>query len=78
MNLQVNGFNVFFIIGITFLISVILTPIAKKIAIYIGALDYPNARKIHKVPMPRLGGLAIYIAFLIGYRWIYTNFNRNI
>ena len=30
-------------------------------------MDEPNARKIHKVPMPRLGGLAIYLAFLLGY-----------
>ena len=67
MNLEVNGFNVFFIVAITFLISALLTPLVKKIAIHIGALDYPNARKIHKVPMPRLGGLAIYVAFLIGY-----------
>ena len=67
MNLEVNGFNVFFIVAITFLISALLTPIAKKIAIHVGALDYPNERKIHKKPMPRLGGLAIYIAFLIGY-----------
>ena len=67
MNLEVNGFNVYFIVAITFLISVLLTPLAKKIAIHIGALDYPNKRKVHKIPMPRLGGLAIYIAFLIGY-----------
>lgn len=30
-------------------------------------MDIPNERKIHKVPMPRLGGLAIYISFLLGY-----------
>lgn len=67
MNLEVNDFNVYLIVAVTFLISAFLTPVAKKIAMHVGALDYPNARKIHKVPMPRLGGLAIYIAFLIGY-----------
>ena len=67
MDLVVNGHNVFVIVIVTFLASLILVPIVKKIAIHINAMDEPNARKIHKVPMPRLGGLAIYLAFLLGY-----------
>lgn len=46
--------------------SIILTPIVKKIAIKIGAIDKPNHRKVHKNIMPRLGGLAIYFSFIIG------------
>ena len=42
-------------------------PIIKKIAFHINALDIPNERKIHKKPMPRLGGLGIFSGFLIGY-----------
>lgn len=30
-------------------------------------MDIPNERKVHKHPMPRLGGLAIYLSFLICY-----------
>ena len=30
-------------------------------------MDIPNERKVHKQPMPRMGGLAIFGAFLIGY-----------
>lgn len=67
MDLVVNGHNVFVIVIVTFLASLILVPIVKKVAIYINAMDEPNERKIHKVPMPRLGGLAIYLAFLLGY-----------
>ena len=67
MNLVVNNHNVFLIVFVTFLVSVLLVPIVKKIAEHVGAMDVPNARKVHKVPMPRLGGLAIYIAFLFGY-----------
>lgn len=67
MDLVVNGHNVFIIVIVTFLASLILVPIVKKIAIHINAMDEPNERKIHKVPMPRLGGLAIYLAFLLGY-----------
>ncbi len=32
-----------------------------------GALDYPNERKVHKKPMPVMGGLMIYLGFLFGY-----------
>ena len=67
MDLVVNGHNVFVIVIVTFLASLILVPIVKKIALHINAMDEPNARKIHKVPMPRLGGLAIFLAFLLGY-----------
>ena len=67
MNLVVNNHNIFLIVFVTFLVSVLLVPIAKKIANFIGAMDIPNARKVHKVPMPRLGGLAIYFSFLVGY-----------
>ena len=67
MNLVVNEHNVFVIVNVTLLTSLILVPIIKKVATHVGAMDEPNARKIHKVPMPRLGGLAIYLAFLLGY-----------
>lgn len=52
---------------ICFLASVALTPLVKKFAIYIGAVDKPNQRKVHQKIMPRLGGLAIYISMLIGF-----------
>lgn len=67
MNLLINGHNVFTIVIVTFIASLVLVPISKKIAIHIGAMDEPSARKIHKVPMPRLGGLAIFLSFLLGY-----------
>ncbi len=67
MNLVVNEHNVFVIVIVTLLTSLILVPIVKKVAIHVNAMDEPNARKIHKVPMPRLGGLAIYLSFLLGY-----------
>ncbi|MCM3092550.1 MULTISPECIES: MraY family glycosyltransferase [unclassified Cytobacillus] len=49
-----------------FLCSVIMTPFVKKLALKIGATDRPNHRKVHQKVMPRLGGLAIYISFLLG------------
>ena len=50
-----------------FLFVYILVPVVKKIAEHVGAMDMPNARKVHKVPIPRLGGLAIFAGFLFGY-----------
>lgn len=51
----------------TFIFVVFTVPFIKKVAAHVGALDMPNDRKIHKVPMPRLGGLAIFLGFLLGY-----------
>ena len=47
------------------LVSFVLTPYIKKLAFTIGAIDKPDNRKVHKKIMPRLGGLAIYIGFMI-------------
>jgi len=48
------------------LCSILITPYIKKLAFKIGATDRPNQRKVHLKIMPRLGGLAIYISFLLG------------
>jgi UDP-GlcNAc:undecaprenyl-phosphate GlcNAc-1-phosphate transferase len=36
------------------------TPVARRIALRLGIIDQPNARKLHVNPIPLLGGLAIY------------------
>ena len=48
------------------LLTVVLTPYVKKLAIKIGAVDAPNERKVHVKIMPRLGGLAIFLGFIGG------------
>ena len=45
-------------------ISYVLTPGVKNLAIKVGAIDKPNARKVHDHMIPRLGGLAIFVGFL--------------
>ena len=59
--------NILLIVGVTFLFTVLFVPIVGKIANFLGALDIPNERKVHKKPIPRLGGLGIYAGFLLGY-----------
>ena len=59
--------EIIYMIVIPFLFVLAIIPFIKKAAIHVGALDIPNARKVHKVPIPRLGGLGIYAGFLLGY-----------
>jgi len=47
-------------------LALVLTPLVKKLAIRIGAIDVPNHRKVHTRIMPRLGGVGIYAAFTVG------------
>jgi len=57
----------FKVIIFTLIIAALAIPFVKKIAIHINALDIPDERKVHQKPMPRLGGLGIFFAFLVGY-----------
>ncbi len=41
------------------------TPVAQRIATRTGIVDQPGARKIHRSPIPLLGGAAIYAAFIL-------------
>ena len=47
----------------TMILSAILTPFIRLLAFKVGAVDNPNARRVNKVPMPTMGGLAIFLAF---------------
>ncbi|PIS29281.1 undecaprenyl-phosphate alpha-N-acetylglucosaminyl 1-phosphate transferase [Candidatus Saganbacteria bacterium CG08_land_8_20_14_0_20_45_16] len=47
--------------GTTYLI----TPLIRKLAIKIGAIDVPDERKIHSEPIARLGGLGIWAGFFL-------------
>ncbi|MGD8794723.1 MAG: MraY family glycosyltransferase, partial [Anaerolineae bacterium] len=40
------------------------TPVVRRLALRLGVIDRPNARKIHLDPIPLLGGVAIYGAFI--------------
>ncbi|MGO4371675.1 glycosyltransferase family 4 protein [Paenibacillus sp. MCAF20] len=52
---------------ISLVLALVMTPLVKKFAFKVGAIDKPNHRKVHTRIMPRLGGLAIYIAFVGGF-----------
>jgi UDP-GlcNAc:undecaprenyl-phosphate GlcNAc-1-phosphate transferase len=46
------------------LMAIGATPVVRRIALRLGVIDQPNARKIHVDPVPLLGGVAIYAAFI--------------
>lgn len=50
---------------VALLLSLIITPSVIKLAFRFGAVDRPNARKVHEKIMPRMGGLAIFAAFIL-------------
>ena len=53
-------------VAIALIVSLAITPFVKKFAHRVGAIDVPkDARRVHKHPIPRLGGLAIFVGFLI-------------
>lgn len=45
-------------------IASVATPLVVRLAKWLGAMDLPGARRIHTKATPRLGGLAVFIAFL--------------
>lgn len=50
-------------VAVTFIIALAATPLAIKLAPRIGAMDIPkDKRRMHSKPMPRFGGLAIFLA----------------
>lgn len=59
--------DIIYMIVIPFLFVLAITPFIKKVALHVGAMDVPNERKVHKSPIPRLGGLGIYMGFILGY-----------
>lgn len=54
-----------FILG--FGLTLWATPQVKKLATYCGALDQPDARKVHKTPMPLWGGLAVSLSATLAF-----------
>lgn len=58
---------------ITFLCSLILTPFIRMLAIKLNAIDQPNKRRMNSVPMPTMGGLGIYIIFVLATFFLFKN-----
>lgn len=53
------------VLGFTlaFVLSLLLVPVSMRLAERYGIIDKPGGRKVHDKPIPRTGGIAIYLAF---------------
>lgn len=47
--------------------ALIMTPVARRIAWKVGAVDHPGGRRINDRPLPRMGGIAVFVAIFVGF-----------
>lgn len=57
--------NLLVIFATAFVLAISTVPVARRVALRTGMVDEPNVRKIHQVPIPRMGGVAMYGAFML-------------
>lgn len=62
----INYWFIIIVFCVSLVVSVLLTPLMKNIAQRFGILSKPDKRRVHLKPIPYLGGVAIYFAFVIG------------
>ena len=51
-----------FLIGLA--VTMLATPLVKRLAVKLNAIDYPSSRRINTVPVPRMGGVAIFCGLI--------------
>lgn len=51
--------------GLAFVVTVLSTPLIAKLARRYNILDLPSARRVHTNPTPRIGGIAIFLGFIV-------------
>lgn len=66
----------FAVLVVSAIASFLLTPLVRRLAFALGAIDMPAGRKIHAEPMPRMGGLAVFLAFCVPWLGLYLLDNR--
>lgn len=68
-----------FVFVVAFLVTLLSTPLIRKLAIANGIVDHPSeARKIHKQPVAYLGGVAVYLGIVAGLMYSYFGANNPI
>lgn len=70
-----HGYIAVFVIA--FLVTLLVTPIMRRLAVANGIVDRPNeARKIHRAPVAYLGGVAVYLGILAAVFFSYLSLFR--
>jgi len=57
--------NVLILSLIAFCVSLLVTPIIRNAALHFGVVDKPGGRKIHRLPVPRLGGISLILSMFV-------------
>ena len=53
------------IVASAFALAATITPLVRYLAAKLGIVDRPSSRKVHIRPIPLMGGVAIYVAFIV-------------
>lgn len=67
----IEGFGGAFLLAA--LVAVVMTAILIRLAPRLGLLDRPHSLGIHRTAVPRVGGLAIFVAFLMAVGWAWAS-----
>ena len=59
--------TILFTFILAFLFALIATPLVKKLIVQFDLVDEPSDRKVHERALPRIGGVAIILAFLFSF-----------
>ena len=51
---------------VAMVVTSLLTPSVIRLAHRLGAMDLPGGRKVHGGPIPRIGGVAVFVGFVAG------------
>lgn len=62
MDIWVTPFATLLVVALA--TSALLTPVARRVAVRLDAVDYPSARRINTRPVPRMGGIALFCALV--------------
>lgn len=54
-----------YLVGMAFVITFFLVPLVHRWALWLGVVDVPSTRKVHSVPTPLLGGVAVFAGFAL-------------
>ena len=65
-----------FLFAGSFGLTLLLVPLFTRVALSRGIVDMPNGRKVHTKPIPRIGGMAIFISRITSYNVCYTKLLR--
>ncbi len=66
-----NPWQYVIVAGVAALVTLLATPVVRRIARHYGLVDKPGGRKVHTTPIPRVGGIAMFAGVMsaVGVEW---------